>query len=62
MTNKKPLELVTEELEERKKRRQFTAKRRAAEVAVKAAEELEDIRGEQHRLRAEFYARREAKQ
>lgn len=61
MTDRKPLDSLHNALEERKKARAGAAKRRAAEVAAKTREDLELIRGEQHRLRAEFYARREAK-
>lgn len=50
-----------EPLDARKQQRQNAAKRRAAEVAAKAAQDLEDVRSEQARLRAEFYARREAR-
>lgn len=61
MIDRKPLDSLHNALEDRKKARAGAAKRRAAEVAAKAREDLELIRGEQHRLRAEFYARREAR-
>jgi hypothetical protein len=61
MTDRKPGEAMHEALEDRKKRRASLATRRSAQIAEKTAADLEAVRGEQARLRAEMYARREAR-